>query len=569
VLAESALALVVWAAGAAVFYRDMWRRGGSRVMGNDGDNRLVAYLCEHWFQVLHGTASWRNPSFYYPVKGLLGWSDAFFLYQVFYAPFRELGCDPVVALQLTVIVLGLIGFVSFYWLARTAFRAPWFLALAGALVFCFSNTLYLHVGSPQQAGLFLLPPVILLAIRAWRGCGPPGRGAPLVAASAGLLYGLLFFTTYYVAVFSLLAGAIAAVWYLLIRPRGTRGAGLDRGSLRPAAVTAGAGLIAFLIGFSPVPFTYLPAHSAIGRVPESTLLLYSLKYPAVVTASHTNLVWGGLLTHLRSAAASAAYEAEYGFTPILLAALLLASVLLLRDRLRARRAPLVPRPERGHRALEGGAEFSPRAVATLVLALTALSVLVIPVRILGRPPWLVLWHFPGFDAIRAIGRIQVVAEAAALLALVGAASEWLERRAHRLHRGVAGRVVLALMVVAILVEQVNTAPEAQIFPAAQDRLLASATAPPAGCRYFYVIDSTSPGLPFYESQIDAMLISQKLGVPTLNGYTGYDPKGWQLDPIGAPGYLATVRSWEEQEHTGPGACQLDLGHMSWTRENSP
>jgi hypothetical protein len=28
-----------------------------------------------------------NPAFYYPVKGLLGWSDTDLLHQIFYAPY--------------------------------------------------------------------------------------------------------------------------------------------------------------------------------------------------------------------------------------------------------------------------------------------------------------------------------------------------------------------------------------------------------------------------------------------------------------------------------------------------
>src|ERR1700740_3377860 len=102
--------------GALMCFRDQWTTGFTKLMGNDGDTRLIAYICEHWFRVFHGQDSWLNPQFYYPIKHLLGWSDTFLLFEVFYAPLRLVGLDPFIALQVTVILLSLVGFASFYYL---------------------------------------------------------------------------------------------------------------------------------------------------------------------------------------------------------------------------------------------------------------------------------------------------------------------------------------------------------------------------------------------------------------------------------------------------------------------
>ena len=58
--------------------------------GDEGDATLIAFLHEHVYQSLLGHASLRNPQFFYPTPGVLGYTDAFLLNQIFYAPLRFL-----------------------------------------------------------------------------------------------------------------------------------------------------------------------------------------------------------------------------------------------------------------------------------------------------------------------------------------------------------------------------------------------------------------------------------------------------------------------------------------------
>ena len=131
-------------------------------VGGVGDARLAVYLDEEWFLVLKGSESWRSPPFFYPVKGMLGYTDTFFNYQIFYAPFRALGADPFLAYQLTTIVMSLVAFCCFVALVRMLIRAPLFIAIVGALVFTFANNIALHAGSAQIFGIYWVPPIALL-----------------------------------------------------------------------------------------------------------------------------------------------------------------------------------------------------------------------------------------------------------------------------------------------------------------------------------------------------------------------------------------------------------------------
>jgi hypothetical protein len=60
-----------------------------------------------------------------------------------------------------------------------------------------------------------------------------------------------------------------------------------------------------------------------------------------------------------------------------------------------------------------------------------------------------------------------------------------------------------------------------------------------------------------------MLISQKLSIPTLNGYTAHDPEHWGLRTPSAPGYRRAVAAWVTAHRIGAGLCQLDLAPIGW------
>src|SRR5690242_11418029 len=74
--------VLAWVMGAALFFRQQIASGFDLISGDIGDARLIVYLNEHWFRVFSGLADFRSPPQFYPLEGTLGYSDAFFLYQI-------------------------------------------------------------------------------------------------------------------------------------------------------------------------------------------------------------------------------------------------------------------------------------------------------------------------------------------------------------------------------------------------------------------------------------------------------------------------------------------------------
>jgi hypothetical protein len=542
IVRDTVVVVVTWLVGASVFFFAQWSSGFNRVMGNTGDTRLIVYLNEQWFLTLKGSQPWRSPPFFYPVKGLLGYTDTFFLWQLFFVPFRLSGAEPFLAFQLTIIALSLVAFVCFVIFVRIAFQAPLFVAAVGALVFTFANNLSEHVGSPQMFGIYFVPPIALLALISWRGRSIRPGASVALGALVGLLFGLLLFSTYYVAWFSLFAVAIVSAFAFVFAPRAM--AKELRLSARSGWRTLLGVVIGFGVGIVPFVLTYLPVVSQLGVRKYSDAMLFAAKWNDVINVGSGNLAWGHLLEHFWSAPRPASYEVSYALTPVLLLFVVVGgtTVLWVVATHRSRLTPML----------------------RLALALCCTTVLfaVLPVATEIGSAWVLVWHLPGATAIRAIDRIQVASDLVAALALVAIASEAV-RHWGRLRRSTPLLALGVALLCLIAAEQASNSAGTQLRRSSQIAMLAKVPKAPAGCTSFFVTDSTSNKMLFYEFQTQAMLISQRIGVPTINGYSGDDPPGWNLTFPESPSYRIFVRQWTDANGLTTGVCDLDLGAMSW------
>jgi hypothetical protein len=130
-------------------------------------------------------------------------------------------------------------------------------------------------------------------------------------------------------------------------------------------------------------------------------------------------------------------------------------------------------------------------------------------------------------------------------------------------------MVLAGLAAVLVLEQINGAPTATVSRAHELALLDRV--PAAGqCRVFYLADSVPDDRATYAYQIDAMLISQRVGIPTINGYSGWEPQGWEVrDPRLGNSYLNSADRWLERNGVTDGACALDVETMAWAPHEAP
>jgi hypothetical protein len=331
---------------------------------------------------------------------------------------------------------------------------------------------------------------------------------------------------------SLLAAAVLLLVGVVLAPRAVVSV---VATLRAGWRSILGALTGFGIGIAPFLLTYVPAVDKLGARRYRDVLAFAPSWRDVFNVGTGNLVWGSLLRHLRPGR-PLGYEVSYAVTPILLL-LVVAGALGTARSGRARRSGLV-------------------------LAAAALILVILPIETSRGSPWVVVWRIPGATAIRAADRIQIVGNLVVALALVAVVSEAARRWRSRRPSLLALALGAALLLI-VLAEQLNTAQVSNVHRDAEVSVLRSVGPAPTTCTSFFVTDTVHSGRPFYAYQLDAMLISQRVGLPTLNGYTGDTPAGWSLSFPERSSYSFFVKAWADQHGLDSGLCQLELSTMTW------
>jgi hypothetical protein len=187
-------ACVIW------LYRLQILNGFTLLAGDRYDGAISTTILEHWYKVFRGKANWAEVNYLFPHLRSIANTDGYFLIGVAYAPFRFLGCDPFLASELTNIVIKCIGFVGMYWMSRRVFSLPFRWALLAAILFTLSNGMTSHSSRSQLSAVALTPFMVLLLWNAAQAVNMKDFGkARILGAAAGLLFGALCLTCFYVA----------------------------------------------------------------------------------------------------------------------------------------------------------------------------------------------------------------------------------------------------------------------------------------------------------------------------------------------------------------------------------
>jgi hypothetical protein len=343
----------------------------------------------------------------------------------------------------------------------------------------------------------------------------------------------------------LLATAIVAVLTFAFAPRAMATA--CAAAVRTGWHTVLAAAIGFGVGIIPFALTYLPVAHQVGTLSYADVMMYAPQWVDTFNVGVGNLIWGHAPHLAGHGGAYDPYEVNYAITPLLVLTVLAGGLVLAWAGI-TRRVPMTTVRR-----------------ATLALCATIVIFALLPVQTTIGSAWALVWHLPGASALRAIDRMQIVIDLVVALALVSLATEvdrrWRTRSRSRLMR-IGGAVLLCLLVA----EQAHDTSSTSMKRNVQEATLGQVPAPPPGCTSFFVADSRPNQTPFYVFQTTAMLISERVGLPTLNGYSGNMPPGWALSDPDAVGYAALVQSWAASHGLSGGLCRLDLGTMRWSHQ---
>lgn len=583
-----------------------WR---SASLGGWLDPYFINGILEHWrVSLLHGTSP-ASPPMYYPATHTLGYSCGLILYVPWYVLLR-VWCDPFVAHTLTIFTVLQVGTWSLYALLRR-FR----LEFATALVLTGSVVTSLNVVDglvgvwSQRASVYLVPQVLWLA--AVGVTSPSPRRRVVASLAAGLMGGLMFVQDFPSAALTTLAGVLvlagtAPVWgvvaWLLRRAARWLGRFLSTEPGRAAFVVAG-GLMVWAVlsrlrWFRRLTVSGHPVFTG-ASVAVAVAALLIAAWPKVRRSAAARRI-GAWLSEVGAGEAAVRVADRTAVIGMAAGALTGGLVFLwiyvpafiehsafpreqLIESLKAVDPSSWQSPLDAVRALLPYNSARPFLLIAIVTLLAWLPWLRVPGAVRSRLTWLVvtaaivvmlpirfpqfsLWlaavaPIPGFGAVRDPLRLIAFYELALTVGVAAAlaaapAAVWFRRVA----------TILTLAIVAMTWNGTRfdyersrsdyarwVEPPIQIDPA---------------CRSFFM----KRGPAAYEARsghiwslygVDATFIALAHQVPALNGYSGWEPRGWELANPPAPDYEQKVREWIAA-HQLTGVCALDIAARTMT-----
>jgi len=544
--APSALfVLVSGLAGLLVFYRCLFLSGFDLMPGDIGDTKFNMVILEHWFRVARGLDGWRSPNFYFPVTGVLGYSDGLMLLALPYVAGRLAGLAPFHAFQGMILLWSMLGYAGMVVWLRRGLELAWPATVAAALAFAFGTELYqaLAIGHVQLLAVEALPWLALFALYWLRGIDANSRGSFAWGCATVALLAALLLTAFYVGWFVILQGlvlvALAAAVVagrMGIRRALAGGGSWLAGHWRHAATVASAlllGLVPFLMVYGPI------LHDGVVR-DYATVSRY-LPTLADLHAPQGNWLWQPVAQALMPWLAERKDELGKGLSWGLVALFLatLARLML------------------GHRRGRDDHWLDAHPLA-LALGLSVVAGWLLMIKVDGVSLWYGVYSaVPGGIAVRTAHRFNcVLAFSVATVAAVGLDRLWQLQR---------GRPVALALAALIALEQVNVLPK-WVSQRTDLARVAATPPPPAACRAFVLLPSRlDPAWHHWTRQLDAVLLAQAMDLPTLNGESGNAPPGWKLfDPADRPAYPEAVLAWADRYRLWDGLCALDIDAGRWS-----
>jgi hypothetical protein len=482
--------------GLVMFHGPMARDGFGRIHGNLIDGRLVALLLEHAHQWIAGhVPGFFSPTWlYYPYPDALTLTETMLGATPLYSPLRFAGLAPLHAFQMWMVLCSALGYAATYLLARALRISHWGAGLA-AFLFTFGMSRVTAAHHPQL--LFFFPtPLCFLALMQYLRAATAARRWLWLIVVALVAAWQTWAAAYlgYFLVFGMAAGCLTT-----LAMRDTRALALaylrrDFPMLALAWVvyaTALYPLIAATLRHGDLlarswaeVATYLPTPASL-VFPHGRSLLYGWLHDTMVP-------WVNNPSESQLFSGLAALFAPLGLW-------------------------LCVRRERR----EATAVFDPRIANVLVATWLALTLVMVGDRA-GHSLWWLPWHLPGARGIRAVGRLGLFTMLLAGLAL-GLLATWLEARLNH------GRLIVFALTIFVVLE--SAVDNRYLFSlASHDRRIAAVEAALRRhlgnpCPAFFYQGASHNA---WADHVDAMWVSLQTHVPTLNGWAGVEPPGWNF-----------------------------------------
>jgi hypothetical protein len=431
----------------------------SAVPHDRGDPLLVTWILWWSTKALPLTRHWWNAPAFYPSTGVLGFSENLLSLVPIAAPFLAFTSTPLLAYNVLFLLSYVLSGLGAYFFGL-ALTSRRDAAFVAAIAFAFAPYRLSHLNHLQLLSSYWMP-VSLAALHLYLKNRRPAFA--ILFAGAWLLQALA--SGYYMFFLSLLV-LLWLAWF-----------GIRRLGPRQLATVAVCWIAAAII-MTPLLLGYRVIHLQYGlRRSPVEIAYYSADIAGIVSASRESWLWSGL---------HAVREIEAEMFPGITIVLLAGAGLMMAAR----------------RGAEHRSALTFYSFAALLMWLLTLGP---RPSLLGRPlgisgPYALLMYLPGFDEMRVPARLWMLA----VLCLSGVGALTIAQiRSVRLRQ-----MAVTVAVVGLLLDGWPGSFALAAAPARRPRVASAAVA--------------RLGLPLASNETESMFRTIEDGLPTFNGYSGYD-----------------------------------------------
>ncbi|HEN3657816.1 TPA: hypothetical protein U5E24_001560, partial [Yersinia enterocolitica] len=234
------------------------------------------------------------------------------------------------------------------------------------------------------------------------------------------------------------------------------------------------------------------------------------------------------------------YSGEFiiGFSPLMILALVLVSFYLWRNK---------------------NKDISFTAYKSLIISIVISCVIM--VNIDGKSLWEIVWNYiPGAKGIRVSSRFAIFLVFPVCIIITYLLSKISATKYKHL-----GLLFSALFIL----EQVNNAEIHNLDRKEHLSFLNAVGSPPLECRAFFVTKQRTDEFlqqnkaDIYPHNVDAMLVSEAYNIRTINGFTTFNPPGWDFKLYPLDTYASRVNNYIKNNNIEDGMCELDLFDRKW------
>jgi hypothetical protein len=530
-------------------YRFQILSGFEFLLGNNTyDNTIHTAILEHWFNVFKGVNSWSEVNYFFPYTKTIAQTDAYFLISIFYIPFRLLNIDPYLSTEFAGICLKIFGFISAYAFSRVVINLKHGYATLLAILFTLNNAMTIHGYRIQLATVAFLPAFAILLYLTIKYLNSNNRKLYLIYGSLfSFLFGLWCFTCLYASYFFFIFLLIFLFVNIVFN---FSKIAFIVNQVKKFYVSSFFIIIAFVISLIPFVITFYPKSQESKPRSLDAVIYSTVRIEELIQVGSNNLFnYPVFQSFIRFISPNYLPDLNWeyynmGFTLIVSILFIFGLIGFLRN----------------FKTLKSDLVYQ--------LGVTSFLFILLIINVFGKSLWLYVYnYFPGGKALGVISVSLIFLAFPIYVFVVSYISNVIWKK-----------LILFPIIFVLIISEINS-PLLKLDRRKEIEMNFTVSPPTIECNSFYVSgwynQESNPGYwewfnNQYAHNVSAMLLSQKLNIPTLNGMASFIPKDYDL--VGPNGTAFSPNSDEYKERISnyindrnlEKVCRLDLNSKIWS-----